>query len=129
VLPTAQSIPPNTPPHRIGTKFAYSNIGIVLLGHLISLRAGSNYEALLVSQICEPLRMNSARIMLSPDLKARLAMWHSGSGPSGRNFNAPLSLNSGGIVSSANGMLKFIAAILGLTNGSLADSMQKTHEV
>jgi serine-type D-Ala-D-Ala carboxypeptidase/endopeptidase len=74
VLPTAQSIPPNTPPHRIGTKFAYSNIGIVLLGHLISLRAGSNYEALLVSQICEPLRMNSAHIMLSPDLKVRLAM-------------------------------------------------------
>src|SRR5437870_1272171 len=43
-----------TPPHEIGKRFEYSSVGFTLLGHLISLKAGTNYETLLVSQICEP---------------------------------------------------------------------------
>ena len=43
-----------TPPLEIGKRFEYSSVGFTLLGHLISLKAGTNYETLLVSQICEP---------------------------------------------------------------------------
>ena len=66
---------------------------------------------------------------LSPELKARLAKGDGDSGQRRRNFNAPLSVAAGGIVSSANDMLKFISGNLGLTNSSLAASMRKTHEV
>jgi len=48
--------------------------------------------------------------------------WLRGARP---QFQRALSVAAGGIVSSANDMLKFIAANLGLTNSPLAASMQK----
>jgi D-alanyl-D-alanine-carboxypeptidase/D-alanyl-D-alanine-endopeptidase len=118
-----------TTPDDIGTRFEYSNVGIGLLGHLISLRAGTSYESLLVSQICQPLGMNQTRITLSPELNGRRARGYTEDGAPSRKFNAPLFVGSGGIVSSANDMVKFLSANLGLTNSSLATSMQKTQEV
>src|SRR6266404_7440866 len=45
-----------------GTKFEYSNVGMALLGHILALMAGTNYEVLVVERICHPLKMNSTRI-------------------------------------------------------------------
>jgi CubicO group peptidase (beta-lactamase class C family) len=49
-----------------GSKFEYSNVGMALLGHILALKAGTNYEALVVERICRPLKMNSTRITLPP---------------------------------------------------------------
>ena len=46
-------------PRKPGAKFEYSNVGMGLLGHILALKAGTNYEALVVSRICDPLGMNS----------------------------------------------------------------------
>ena len=59
-----------------GAKFEYSNLGIGLLGHVITLKAGTDYESLVVDRICRPLKMDSTRIMLTPELKARFAQGH-----------------------------------------------------
>src|SRR5437870_5404246 len=53
-----------------GSKFEYSNVGMALLGHILALKTGTNYEALVVEQICRPLKMNSTRITLTPELQA-----------------------------------------------------------
>src|SRR4051812_44174133 len=74
--------------HRIGSKVDYSNFGMGLLGHILALRAGTNYQALVISRICEPLGMNSTRITLSPELKARLATGHSEVGPPVKNWGS-----------------------------------------
>ena len=39
----------------IGSQYEYSNLGVGLLGHVLSLRAGTSYEALVRSRICDPL--------------------------------------------------------------------------
>lgn len=61
----------------IGSQFEYSNVGVGLLGHALSRRAGTDYETLVTSRICKPLEMESTRITLSPELTKRLAieMW------------------------------------------------------
>lgn len=116
-------------PREPGTKFDYSNLGVGLLGHLISLKARTNYEALLVNWICASLKMPSTCVTLSPELKPRFASGHDPSGAPARNFNAPIFTGAGGIVSSVNDMLKFLAANLGLSQSPLMAAMKKTHEV
>ena len=59
-----------------GAKYEYSNVGMGLLGHVIALKAGTNYESLVVDRICRPLKMDSTRITLTPELKARFATGH-----------------------------------------------------
>jgi serine-type D-Ala-D-Ala carboxypeptidase/endopeptidase len=60
----------------IGSQFEYSNLGVSLLGHVLSLRAGMNYEAMVKSRILRPLGMNDTRITLSPEMRTRLAVGH-----------------------------------------------------
>src|ERR1017187_4938032 len=64
-------------PRDIGAQYEYSNLGGGLLGFLLSRRAGVDYEELVRTRICVPLQMTSTAIVLSPELKARLAPGHS----------------------------------------------------
>lgn len=59
-----------------GSQYEYSNLGVGLLGHVIALKAGTDYESLVVDRICRPLGMDSTRIRLTPELKARFAAGH-----------------------------------------------------
>ena len=59
-----------------GTKYEYSTVGMALLGQAIALKAGTNYESLVVDRICRPLKMDSTRITLTPELKSRFAQGH-----------------------------------------------------
>ena len=54
-----------------GAKHDYSNLGVGLLGHVIALKAGTDFESLLQARICSPLKMESTGIRLTPALKAR----------------------------------------------------------
>jgi D-alanyl-D-alanine-carboxypeptidase/D-alanyl-D-alanine-endopeptidase len=113
--------------HRIGSKVDYSNFGMGLLGHILALRAGTNFEALVVSRICEPLGMESTRITLSPEMKARLATGHSVVGQPVKNWGSLALQGDGALYSSVNDMLKFLAANMGRGPVSLCASMAKTH--
>ena len=110
----------------IGGEFEYSNLGVGLLGHILALRAGTNYEALVVRRICDPLQMNSTRITLTAELKARLAPGHDAGGSTVSNWDLPTLAGAGGLRSTANDLLKFLAANLGLTNSSLSKAMTAT---
>ncbi|MDB6064834.1 MAG: Beta-lactamase [Pedosphaera sp.] len=94
--------------HDPGEQYHYSNLGASLLGHVIALKAGANYESLLVNRICLPLKMDSTRIT------------------GGRS---PVLYAQGGLRSTANDLLKYVSANLGLTRTSLTPLMEKTHEV
>jgi CubicO group peptidase (beta-lactamase class C family) len=108
-----------------GSKFQYSNIGMALLGHLLALKAGTNYETLIVDRICRPLHMDSTRITLTPEMKTRLARGHDESGKPASNWNLDLIAGAGGLRSTANDLLKYVSANLGLTQTSLMVLMEK----
>ena len=109
-----------------GAKFEYSNLGMGLLGHLLALRAGNNYEALVVGRICDPLGMNSTRITLTPEMKSRLAIGHSVVGPPVENWGSIALQGDGALYSSVNDMVKFLAASMGRGQSPLIPTIAKT---
>jgi D-alanyl-D-alanine-carboxypeptidase/D-alanyl-D-alanine-endopeptidase len=109
-----------------GSVHLHGSVAMGLLGQTIALRAGTNYESLLVERICRPLKMDSTRITLTPELGSRLAAAY----PTQFGYALP-PLEMGalaplcGLCSTANDLLKFIAANLGLTRSPLPLLMEK----
>jgi CubicO group peptidase (beta-lactamase class C family) len=110
-----------------GASSEYSNLGMGLLGHVITLKAGANYESLVVDRICRPLGMDSTRITLTRELQARFAMGHNRFGEVVRHWDVPTLEGAGALRSTANDMLKYVSANLGLIRSELTPLMEKTH--
>jgi CubicO group peptidase (beta-lactamase class C family) len=113
----------------IGEKYEYSNLGTGLLGHLLALKAGEDYEALVIKYICEPLGMNDTRIVLTPKMKSRLATGHDAEGKATGNWDLPTVAGAGALRSTANDLLKFLAANFALHEAKLSAAMHQTHSV
>jgi CubicO group peptidase (beta-lactamase class C family) len=109
-----------------GEKYEYSNLGMGLAGHILSLKAGTNYEELVVNQICEPLKMKSTRITLDKEMGERLARGHVGSVVV-KNWDLSALVGAGALRSTANDMLKYVEANMSPANSPLGQAMQKTH--
>jgi serine-type D-Ala-D-Ala carboxypeptidase/endopeptidase len=107
----------------IGSRYEYSNLGGGLLGHVLALRAGMSYEALVESRICAPLGMKSTEITLTPEMKQRLAAGHCAAMDTVENWDLPTLAGAGALRSTANDMLTFIAANLGYVKSPLAPAM------
>ncbi len=114
-------------PRDIGAEWEYSNIGYWLLGEALASRAAMDYESLLRTRILLPLHLKSTAVTLSPELKAKLAVGYDASLQPAPLF-ASLPIYSimpaaGGIVSTANDLLAFLAAAMGYEPSPLASSM------
>jgi serine-type D-Ala-D-Ala carboxypeptidase/endopeptidase len=107
----------------IGSQYEYSNLGVGLLGHVLSLRAGMDYEAMVRSRICDPLGMKNTGVTLSPDMKARLAIGHGPGVNEVPNWDVTTLAGAGALRSDVNDMLTFLAANLGYTKTPLAAAM------
>jgi len=114
------------PPREPGVQWEYSNLGVTLLGRLLARRAGLDYEALLRRRILEPLGMNDTSIRLRPDQQRRVAQGHDRYLRPVRTWEMLNMPASGSLRSTANDMLKFIAAYLdpGRTPLSAAIALQ-----
>ena len=112
-----------------GTKFQYSNVGMALLGRVIELRTGSEYESLVVDRICQPLAMDSTRISLTDDQKTRLARGHWADGNPGENINFQAMKPAGSLLSTGNDLLRYLAANLGFGDSQLTPIMKKSQVI
>ena len=110
-----------------GTKYEYSTVGMGLLGQAIALKAGTNYESLVVDRICRPLKMDSTRITLAPELKSRFAQGHNYYGYAASPKDWEAMMGGAALRSTANDMLKYLSANLGLKPSRLTPLMEKTH--
>ena len=107
----------------IGEKYEYSNLATGLLGHILALRAGKDYETLLIERVCKPLGMSSTMIKLSDDARQRMAAPHNRGLIEVKNWDIPTLAGAGAIRSTVNDMLKFLEANMGLVKSPLADAM------
>jgi CubicO group peptidase (beta-lactamase class C family) len=110
-----------------GTKWDYSNLGYWLLSEALASRGGMSYEKLLQERIFAPLQLKSTAVNLSPGLKAGLAVGHNAILEPAAEFS-DVSLYgampaAGGLVSTANDMLKFLSVAMGYVKSPLASSM------
>ncbi len=108
-----------------GAKYEYSNLGVGLLGHVLALRAGTDYETLLRTRITGPLHMDHTAITLTPEMKERLPPGHNDGNTNTPAWEVPVLDGAGGIRSTANDMLTFVAANLGLIPSPLQPAMKK----
>lgn len=114
----------STVPAREGAApYDYSNLGAGLLGHALARRAGTDYETLVRTRILEPLGMKSTSITLTPAMKDRLAHGHDAEMKPAANWDLPTLAGAGALRSTANDMLTFLGAMLGITKSPLAAPM------
>jgi CubicO group peptidase (beta-lactamase class C family) len=109
----------------IGEKYEYSNLGVGLLGHALSLRAGLSYEELIRRRILEPLGMNNTSITLSESQKKRLAVGTDPLLQSVKNWGLNALAGAGAIRSTTADMLKFLAASMELRETPLRASFRR----
>lgn len=110
-----------------GAEWDYSNVGYWLLGQALATRAGTNYESLLRTRVLAPLRMKNTAITLSAKLKSQLALGHNAVLQPSASFSS-VSIYSampaaGGLVSTVNDLLTFLAVAMGYEPSPLAPSM------
>lgn len=117
-----------------GTKANYSDFGMGILGHILSIRAGIPYAQLVKDRILSVLgmdstgiAMNSTAIILSDSLKSRLAKGHIGGKEVNLEFVPEAIQGAGALHSTANDLLKYLAANMGLIHTSINDIIQETH--
>ena len=110
----------------IDSRWAYSNIGYSLLGDILTTAAHRDFEELVKQGICEPLKMKSTVISLTPELESNMAVGHSECGQPAGSWDLLLA-GGGGLRSNANDMLTFAAANLGLIGTDLSPAMELSH--
>jgi CubicO group peptidase (beta-lactamase class C family) len=106
-----------------GTHWAYSNLGVGLLGEALALRAGMSYEDLVKTRITGPLGMTSTAITVSPSMKARLGVGHDAQLQVTPDWIMPVFAGAGSLRSSANDLLTFLAAFMNYTESPLSPAM------
>ncbi len=99
-----------TPERGPGEKWAYSNLGVSLLGQLLANHAGKPYETLLKERILAPLGMDDTSIELTPGQAQRLAPGHDRYLQPVETWEMVAMPGSGSLRSTVNDMLSFLAA-------------------
>lgn len=120
----------NTP----GTKASYSDIGMGLLGHILSLKAGVSFDQLVKDRILNVLgmdstgmRINSSGVSVPEDVKSRYATGHIAGKVVNLEFIPETIQSAGAMYSTTNDLLKYLSANIGLLRTNIYDSMQDTH--
>ena len=111
-------------PRDVGASYEYSNLGAGLLGHILALRAGMDYESLVKARITGPLDMSSTTVTLTPALRGRFAPGHDRLLKPVKGWDLPTLAGAGALRSSANDMLTFLAAEIGYRQSPLAPAMK-----
>ena len=95
----------------------YSNVGIGLLGYLLSRAANIPYEQLLIEKVCDPLGLNDTRVELTEEQQARLAPGHSSRKTLAPNWDFDCLAPCAGLNSTCEDMLKYLSVFLDRQNG------------
>jgi CubicO group peptidase (beta-lactamase class C family) len=95
-----------------GEKRTYSNLGGGLLGHILTLIAGTSYEELLFETVCAPLGMRNTFVILNNERK-RSMVWgrdRQGQPLSSDDGDCGALTGAGGMKSSAKDLVKYLKA-------------------
>jgi CubicO group peptidase (beta-lactamase class C family) len=106
-----------------GALFEYSNLGVGLLGQVLSLASGKSYEELERTRVWEPLGMTHTAITFTPWMRQHLALGHDEKGSVTANWDIPALAGAGAIRSTTIDMLKFLDANLHAERGALQRAM------
>jgi D-alanyl-D-alanine-carboxypeptidase/D-alanyl-D-alanine-endopeptidase len=115
----------------IGSEYEYSNLGMGLLGFVLSRQGGKPLDGLFAERIWRPLGMDGtgSRERLSRGRAKMLTVGHYSDGGDAPSW--PLSAvlaGAGGYHSSAQDMLRFLGAQMGIVSSPLIRAMQRAQQ-
>ena len=111
-----------------GSGWEYSRTGHSLLGHILELAAGDDYESLLKRHVCGPLGLVDTTYSLSPEQEARLVRGYNEDGTPSPNWYWGIMLPQGGIRSTMADMLTFVEANLADDDSRLTADLRRAQE-
>jgi D-alanyl-D-alanine-carboxypeptidase/D-alanyl-D-alanine-endopeptidase len=112
-----------------GTVYQYSNYGMGLLGHILTLIDQKTYQQMLQDRICSKLGMKNTVVTLNDSQKRMLASGHSVTGRKVSAWDFLVLEGAGAIKSNAEDMTRFIAANLGYNPSSLTPALEQTQHI
>jgi CubicO group peptidase (beta-lactamase class C family) len=112
------------------TTFAYSNLGVGLLGHVLAERAGRSYSDLLREEITGPLGMADTVVKLSADERRRLMQGYDYQHRPVHAWDLDALAGAGAIHSTAGDMLTYLEANLHPEKyAALAGAITSSHQL
>lgn len=111
-----------------GQKYEYSNLGMGLLGHLLSLKAARPYEDLVKQRLCETMWMSDTTILLTQSQQQRLVPGHSLDGNLTSNWDFDVTAPAGAFRSTVADLLTFLQANLNQTETPVTAMFQRSHQ-
>ena len=116
-------------PRAPGDSYEYSNLGLGLLGIALTRRAEArNYDELIRRRVADPLGMTDTRVTLSEGQRARFAQGHDDDGEPTSAWDFETMEGFGALRSTANDLLRFLAANLGLTRTKMQAALEDCHK-
>jgi serine-type D-Ala-D-Ala carboxypeptidase/endopeptidase len=112
-------------PRDPGASYEYSNLGFGLLGYALAQSRQTSWDALIDEEILKPLSMTMSGTVLTDAMRAHLALGHDSSGTVSNNYDFPeAQARAGAIRSTANDMLRYLKASMGIDQSTLAAEMK-----
>lgn len=114
----------------VGAKYEYSNYGAALLGHILTIASGSDYETLVKQRICGPLKMRRTGIALNSKQNKNIATGYDRFGkPVVSYLDFDFLEAAAAVRSTVNDLLIFASANLGLTKTILDSVIRLSHTI
>ena len=108
-------------------RFQYSNAGMGLLGHILEVKTGNRYEALLRGWITTPLGLPDTTVSLTSGQKRRLAIPHADGKPLPL-WDIPTLAGAGAIRSTARDLLRWASLQAGIIDCPLSAAMRQCQQ-
>lgn len=112
-----------------GSKYAYSNLGVGLLGVILEKISGKTYEDMVKSIITQPLQMNRTVQNLNEEQRTRFVPVHNENGEETKPWDFQSMAAAGSLRSTVHDLLLYAQANLKKNNTNLSKAMQLTQQI
>lgn len=101
------------PEYEPGQKYLYSNLGMGLLGNLMTRASGKSYEELLHYYLVDSLGMTMTSTKMTPEIQKKLAKGYNEKGEPTLNWDFDALAGCGAIRSNMSDMIKYLSFQMG----------------
>lgn len=108
-------------------EFNYSNYGMALLGHALSLKSGIEYDELLKRKILNPLKLYATTTEVNIEQRFRLLPGHTSKGKLSGTTDFDVMAPCGALKSNLTDMMHFLKINMGIEQSELKNVFDKCH--
>ncbi|MBK8553875.1 MAG: serine hydrolase [Ignavibacteria bacterium] len=114
-----------------GECYLYSNLGVSLLGVVVTHTLGNIIDTLFIQKICNPLNMPDTRITLNSEQESRRATGYAANGDSVGYFKNswPAFYAAGGLYTTIKDFTKYLEFNMGLSNAGMQNVLDSAHKI